>query len=76
MLYEPGGRGAGVGLTLDIRGARGTGVGAAVLYVRGGRTAGVGLAIRSLREAGMRYSFNIRGATRRDGVGEGVENCE
>ena len=45
--------------------------GLAALYARGGRVGGVGLAITSLRDAGVRYAFNIPGL-RGDGVSEGV----
>jgi hypothetical protein len=72
MLYVRGGREGGVGLALwYARGGRVSGVGLAMLYVCGCRVGGVGLAITSLRTAGSRYSFNIRGFCR-NGVWEGL----
>ncbi len=68
-------RGGGVGVAglarLYLRAGCVDGGGLEELYVRDGRVDGVGLAITSLRDAGVRYAFNIPGL-RRDGASEGV----
>ena len=42
-------------------------------YLRGDCIETVGLAVTLLRQGGMRYSFNIPGSRRRNGVSEGLE---
>src|SRR2546421_12773568 len=48
-------------------------MGVVVSYLRGDCIETVGLAVTLLRQGVMRYSFNIPGSRRRNGVSEGLE---